>query len=118
MILMRLIDAGDHPLGHRRLVGQHAVDPHPHPHLASSAALIVGLGLEVDVGGSALRRLGDDRVHELDHRRVVGRLAQVDDLDRRRAVLALVDRLLDRVLEAVHPPDQRTRCPRPRRPPA
>ena len=45
---------------------------------------LVRLRLEVDVGCAALGGLGDDRVHELDYRRVVGRLAQVDDLERRR----------------------------------
>ena len=40
-------------------------------------------GLEVDVGGALLDALGDDRVHELDDRRVVGGLAQVDDLGAR-----------------------------------
>ena len=67
----------------------------------------VGLGLVVDVGGAALGRLRDDRVHELDDRRVVGGLAQVDDLLEGRARLALLDRLGDRVLEAVHAHDQR-----------
>ena len=43
------------------------------------------VGLEVDVGGAALDRLGDDLVDELDDRRVVGRLAQVDDLGRARS---------------------------------
>ena len=64
-------------------------------------------GLEVDVRRAALSGLGDDRVDELDDRRVVGRLAQVDDLQRPGALLVLVDRLLDRVLEAVHARDQR-----------
>ena len=75
--------------------------------ISRPAALDLRLGLEVDVGGAALGRLGDDRVHELDHRRVVGGLAQVDDLHRSGAVVVLLDRLLDRVLEAVHARDQR-----------
>ena len=37
-------------------------------------------GLEVDVGGALVDALGDERVDELDDRRVVGGLAQVDDL--------------------------------------
>ena len=61
----------------------------------------------MDVGGAALGGLRDDRVDELDDRRVVGRLAQVDDFLDPRARLALLDRLGDRVLEAVHAHDQR-----------
>ena len=51
---------------------QHAVDAEAHAHLAA-------VGLEVDVRGALLDRLGDDRVHELDHRRVLGGLADVGD---------------------------------------
>ena len=40
----------------------------------------VGLGLQVDVRRALLHRLGDDLVGELDDRRVVDGLAQVDDL--------------------------------------
>ncbi len=65
-----------------------------------------GLRLEVDVRCPALGRLGDDRMDEFDDRRVFGRLAQVDDLHRRGAILALFDRLLNRVLESVHARDQ------------
>ena len=60
----------------------------------------------MDVGGSELDRLGDDRVHELDDRRVLGGLAQVDDLGGAGLVL-LLDRLLDGVIEAVQLGDQR-----------
>ncbi len=73
----------------------------------AAAAAGVGLRLVVDVGGAALGGLGDDRVHELDDRRVVGGLLEVDDLLVARARLALLDRLGDRVLEAVHAHDQR-----------
>ena len=100
-------DAGDHPLRHGRLVGQHAVDAHPDAQLAPGTPRSSGCGLEMDVRCAPLGRLGDDRVHELDDRRVLGRLAQIDDLDRSRVLLALVDGLLDRVLEAVHAGDQR-----------
>ena len=64
-------------------------------------------GFEVDVRCAAFGGLGDDRVHELDHRRVLGRLAQVDDLQRASPLPRPPDRLLDRVLESVHPRDQR-----------
>ena len=37
-------------------------------------------GLEVDVGGALGGGLAEDRVDELDHRRVVGRLAQLGDV--------------------------------------
>ena len=66
-------DAADHAPGHGGRAGEHAVDAEAHAHL-------VALGLEVDVRCALLDRLGDDRVHELDDRRVVGGLAQVDDL--------------------------------------
>ena len=45
----------------------------------------------MDVGGALLDGLADQRVHELDDRRVGGRLAQVDDL----APVVLVDGLGD-----------------------
>ena len=99
-------NAADHPLGHRGGLGEHAVDAHSNAHLAARLALTGGLRLEVNVRGAELGGLGDDRMHELDHRRVLGRIAQVDDLDG-RGVVVLGDRLLDGVLEAVHPRDQR-----------
>ena len=37
MILIRETTPGDHPLGHRHLVGQHAVDAHPDAQLAAAA---------------------------------------------------------------------------------
>ena len=81
----------------RGRLAQHAVDAEAHAHLAA-------LGLEVDVGGALLDRLGDDRVDELDDRRVLGGLVDLGDV--RDLVLALRDRLRDRVVEPAHPPDQ------------
>ncbi len=43
----------------RRRLAEHAVDAEADPHVAA-------VGLEVDVGGALLDRLGDDRVDELD----------------------------------------------------
>ena len=71
---------------------QHAVDAEAH-------AQLVAVGREVDVGGALLDGLGDDPVDELDDRRVVGRLAQLDDLG--AALLLLLDAgRLDDVVEA------------------
>ena len=66
------------------------------------------LGLEVDVGGALGDRLAEDRVDELDHRRVVGRLAQVADLGALEVLLLLLvgDRLGDARLERVEAADQ------------
>ena len=58
-------------------------------------------GLEVDVGGALVRRLAEDRVDELDDRRVVGRLAQLGDLAELVLRLVLVDGLGDGALERV-----------------
>ncbi len=82
------------------LVGlaEHAVDPEAHAHLAT-------VGLEVDVGGAILHRLGDDRVHELDHRRVLGGLADVGDRGA-LLLLLLLHRLGHRVVEPAHAADQ------------
>ena len=76
---------------------EHAVDAEAHAHLAA-------LGLEVDVRGALVDRLADDRVDELDDRRVVRGLADLGDL--RELLLADLDRLGDRVVEAAHPADQ------------
>ena len=100
MIFTRRDDAGDHPLRHPRRLVQHAVDPEADPHLAL-------VRLEVDVGGALGDRLAEDRVDELDHRRVVGRLAQLGDLAPRPRLLVLLDRLGDRGLERVEAADQR-----------
>ena len=71
------LDARDRPRRHPPLHGgdvvQDPVDPEAHPQLAP-------VGREVHVGGSLLDRLRDDLVDELDDRRVVGGLVQVDDL--------------------------------------
>ena len=78
-------------------LAQHAVDAEAHAHVAA-------LGLEVDVGGALLDGLRDDRVDELDDRRVVRGLADLGDLG--QLLLALLDRLGDRVVEPAHAPDQ------------
>ncbi len=93
MIFTREIDAGDHPLRHARRLVEHAVDAEADPHLVLA-------GLEVDVGGALGRRLAEDRVDELDHRRVVGGLAQLGDLAELGLLLVLVDRLGDRASRA------------------
>ena len=60
-------------------------------------------GLEVDVGGALVDALRDERVDELDDRRLVGGLAEVDDL---RPLVG--DGLLDdHVVDLVHAPDER-----------
>ena len=66
-------DAGDHPLRHAGDLVEDAVDAEADAHVAL-------LGLEVDVGGALVDRLAEDRVDELDDRRVVGGLAQLGDL--------------------------------------
>ena len=53
-------------------VMQSAVDPEAHPQL-------VALWLDVDVGGPVAHGLGDEEIHDLNHRSVFGG----DDLDRR-----------------------------------
>ena len=73
MILMREIDAGDEAPRDAGRLGQDAVDAEADEQLAAD-------GLEVDVGGALVDALGDERVDELDDRRLVGGLAQVDDL--------------------------------------
>ena len=61
-------------------------------------------GLEVDVRRALLDALGDERVHELDDRRVLGGVAQVEDLG---ALVVLVDALLDDdVVEGVQALDE------------
>jgi hypothetical protein len=91
-------DARDHAPRDRRGLAQHAVHPEAHPHLAA-------LGLEVDVRGELLDRLGDDRVDQLDHRRVVRGLADLGDVGDLR--LALLDGLGHGFVEAAHAADQR-----------
>ena len=87
MIFTRRDHAGDHPPRHGGRVVQDAVDAEAHAQLAA-------VGLEVDVGGALLDGLGDDPVDELDDRRVVGRLAQVDDLGRPVLLVLSIDRRL------------------------
>ena len=60
--------------------------------------------LEVDVRGAVLDTLGDDRVHELDHGRVVRGLADLGDLV--DLVLALLHRGGHGVVELAHAADQ------------
>ncbi len=60
--------------------------------------------VDVDVRGALLDRLGDDRVHELDHRRVLVGLVHVQ-LGLGLRVL-LLDDLFDRLLHAGEPHDQ------------
>ncbi len=73
-------DAGHHSARDRRGLAEHAVHAEAHAHLAAAVRL------EVEVGGAVLHRLGDDRVDELDDRRVVRGLADVRD---QREVLGL-----------------------------
>ena len=89
------LDARDDAHGHPALDGgggrEHAVDAEEH-------ACVALLGVHVDVGGALLDRLGDDRVHELDDRRVAVGLV---DGDVALAVLGvLVDDVLDRLVHA------------------
>ena len=88
-------DAGDHPPRHASGLAEDAVDPEADAH-------VLLLDLEVDVGGALVDRLAEDRVDELDDRRVVGRLAQLGDVGRLRLDLLLVlgDRLGDRASRA------------------
>ena len=95
------LDARDHAgheaPRHARGLAEHAVDAVAHDEVALD-------GLEVDVGGALLDALADERVHELDDRRVGGRLAQVDDL----GAVVLVDRLGDDdLVEGVQALDER-----------
>ena len=76
-----------------RGLDEHAVDAEAH-------AQLVAVGLEVDVRGALLDGLGDDLVDEPDDRRVVGGLAQVDDLGRAVVLLVVVEVGGDDVVEA------------------
>ena len=64
-------DAASHARGDPLRGGEHAVD-------AVLDARLAGDRSEVDVAGAELDGLGDDRVDELDDRRVVGLVADVD----------------------------------------
>ncbi len=83
---------------HGRGVDHDAVDAKAHAHVGAA-------GLEVDVGGAAAHRVGDHRVHQLDHRRLVGGLAQLDHLGGR--LLGLLLDLLHRLLQLRQLADQR-----------
>ena len=63
--------SGREPPRHGGRVDRDAVDP-------VADAQVAVAGVEVDVGGAAPDGVGDDRVDELDHRRVVGRLAKLE----------------------------------------
>ena len=103
------LDPGDEPgdevARDGRGVEDHAVHAEAHAHVARAR-------LEVDVGGAAAHRVGDHRVHELHDRRVVRRLAQLDDL---RLDLVVID-LVDRAPRASRGSRSGRRCPRARRP--
>ena len=62
------------PLGRRQHLVQYAIHPEP-----DAEDLLVRL--EVDVGGALLDRVDEHHVHELDDRRFVGRLLQLEDVD-------------------------------------
>ena len=98
MIFMRDTTPATMRRGIVRRLAQHPVHAEAHAHVAA-------LGLEVDVRGELLDRLGDDRVDELDDRRVVRRLANLGDVG--ELGLALLDGLRDGLVEPAHAPDQR-----------
>ena len=89
MILMRETTPAAMRRGMRGRLGQHAVD-------AEADAQLAAVGLEVDVRGALVDCLGDERVDELDDRRLVGGLAQVDDLGTLVGDGLLVDHVVDR----------------------
>ena len=75
-------DAGGHPPRDRVDVAQHAVDAEAH-------AQVLALRRDVKVGGALLDGLPDELVDELDDRRVVGGLVQLDDRASRVARLVV-----------------------------
>ena len=91
--------AGDHPARDGGDLAEHAVDAKAHAHVAA-------VGLEVQVRGAGLHGLGDDRVHELDDRGVLGGLTDVGDRGHFLVAAVVLDRLSHRVVEAAHAPDQ------------
>ena len=91
-------DAGSHPSRDRRQVVEDAVDAQPDPQ-------VLTVGRQVQIRGPRLDGLSDELVDEPNDRRVVGRLPQVDDLDR-VVVLAATARL-DDVAEARQTRDHR-----------
>ena len=89
MILMREITPG---AMRRAIVAAGASTPS----IAEQDLHVAGLGIAVDVRRALLDRLGDDRVHELDDRRVgVGRLAERDLELGLRLVLDVRDRVVE-----------------------
>ncbi len=82
-------EAGHEVAGHGRGVEHDAVHAEAHAH-------VVRTRLEVDVRRASTHRIGDHRVHELHHRRVVRGLAQLDDLGLLLDVVDLVDRARER----------------------
>ena len=93
-------DARNHPLWDLGRLDKNAVDPEPDPHLTIAT-------LEVDVRGAVVRRLAEDGVHELDHGRVVGRLAEVRQILEAPLGFVFLDRLRDGRVKRVEPADQR-----------
>ena len=71
------LDAGDEPghpvVGHRGRIDHDAVHPVANLHRLAPR-------VEVDVGGAAVDGVGDDRVDELDDRRLLGRRVELDNL--------------------------------------
>ena len=98
MILIREITPPAIDCGHGRGLREHAVDPEQHLHVRSC------LGIEVDVRSAALDRLGDDRVDELDDRRVGARDPSTSVNS--RSVSTLLG-LGDDVFDTRQPADQR-----------
>ena len=81
-------DAADHAPRHGGRVHEHAVDAEAH-------AQLVAVGRQVHVGGALLDGLGDDPVDELDDRRVLGGVEQLDDLGAALLLLLEAGRLDD-----------------------
>ncbi|CAB4879520.1 unannotated protein [freshwater metagenome] len=90
--------AGHHATRDRRRLLEDAVDPQAHAQIAS-------VRLEMDVRCPALDALGDDPIDQLDQRRVVGAVTQLDDL---RILVLLIDqcRGLNDFVESGEPRDQ------------
>ena len=84
MILSREVMAGSSRLGGASDLVQHAVDPEPDPE-----DLLVGL--EVDVRAALADGVRQHHVHQLDHRRLVRRLLQLEDVDLGPGLVVLQD---------------------------
>ena len=85
-------DAHRHPALDRGRRAQHAVDAEQHARVAL-------LGVDVDVRGALLDRLGDDRVDELDDRRVGVGLVEVQ-IGFAALLGVLLDDVFDRLVHA------------------